>query len=445
MEITQVNSEQLEERIVIEDNAAKSPFVVKANYLIKKYGFAVSGKSPLAKVTDVGGWNSYNLLTRTKGKYSPEEFIRKYPQYANYDVVVVGTLGTHHVGYEEDGTEARRGDNVIFDIDAKGVLEEVEAKIGQLPYGYMVYSRPRTAPWKQHRYFRHTAYSIEAFTKWGIESAIEYKLKPEDRRPRELKVEGQWDLKGSGDGGYVVSAGTPREGGEAYTAKDPEAGIPDIPPALVDLLIQYDREQRRQRKKNSRPRNANGENVDENPKDPACRHILSRAKSYANLATRPDDIELLLKHQLEDWAPDGIELVKDPEWIDRIRRYAYKNDTGSSGWWYRPPEYRYRPEKKAAVVAKPVVAPGSTGVVVYGPPSTLKLRDALIAAIKKFDRDKAIPIAEVSKRLEAAIKDQGMKFDWRAQRNIVNRARDAAGWESKPGRHAVWTYTGVAE
>jgi hypothetical protein len=83
MEIKEVNWEQLEERyrIVIEDNTAKSPFVVKANYLIEKYGFAVSGKSPLNKITDVGGWNSYNLLTRTKGKYSPEEFISKYPQY----------------------------------------------------------------------------------------------------------------------------------------------------------------------------------------------------------------------------------------------------------------------------------------------------------------------------------------------------------------------------
>jgi len=365
VEVTQVNAEQLDERhhIVIEDNTAASSFVVKANYLIKTYGFAVSGKAPLAKVTDVGGWNSYNLLTRNKGKYSPEEFIRKYPQYANYDVVVVGTLGTHRVGYEEDGTEVRVGDIVIFDIDAEGVLEEVEAKIGPLSYGYMVYSRPKTARHKQHRYFRHTAYSIEAFTKWGNESAIEYKLKPGDRRARELKIEGRWDMKGSGAGGYVVSAGTLRENDEVYTSPDPEAPFPDIPPALVDLLIQYDREQRRQRKQNSRPRNANGEEVDENPKDPSCRHILSRAKSFALLATRPDDIELLLKHQLEDWAPGGRELVKDPEWIDRIHRYAYKNETGSSGWWYRPLEYRYRPEKKAAVVAKPVVAPGDGGPI----------------------------------------------------------------------------------
>ena len=104
-----------------------------------------------------------------------------------------------------------------------------------------------------------------------------------------------------------------------------------------------------------------------------------------------------------------------------------KNETGSSGWWYRPPEYRYRPEKKASVVAKPVVPPGSTGVIIYGPPSTSKLRDALIAAIKKFDRGEAIPIAEVRKRLEATLVDVGLKFNWRTQRNTVNRARDAAG------------------
>jgi hypothetical protein len=55
------------------------------------------------------------------------------------------------------------------------------------------------------------------------------------------------------------------------------------------------------------------------------------------------------------------------------------------------------------------------------------LRDALIAAIKKFDRGEAIPIAEVRKRLEATLVDVGLKFNWRTQRNTVNRARDAAG------------------
>jgi hypothetical protein len=414
---------------------ATSPFVQKANGLIKKYGFALSAKPPLAKMTDVRGWNSYNMLTRTKGAHSPEEFICKNPQYANYEVVVVGTLGMHRVGYEEDGTDVYVGNICIFDIDAQGVLEQIEAKIGPLPYGYTVYSRPQTAPWKQHRYFRHTAYSIEALTEWGIESAIEYKLKPDDHRARELSLEGRWDLKGSGKGGYVVSAGTPRENDEVYTCSDPKAPFPDIPPALVDLLIQYDREQRRQRKQNSRPRRTNDEEADENPKDRVRSHILSRAKSYANLATRPEDIELLLKHQIEDWAPDGPELVKDPEWIDRIRRYAHRNETGSSEWWYRPRAYRYRPEKKPTPTE-----PTGAGLILKTPPAAPKLMDALIAAIKVFNRDEAIPIAEVRKRLEAAMKDRVMKFDWRTQRNIVNKARDAAGWTSAAGRYAVWTH-----
>ncbi len=420
------------------------PFVIKANHLIRKYGFSVSGKLPLAKVTDVPGWNSYNMLTRTIGKWSPVEFIRKnlrkHPEYANYEVVVVGTLGEHWIGTEDDGSEVLRGNTVVLDIDAEGVLERIEAAIGPLPDGYMVRSRPKTARHKQHRYFRHVAKSIELLTKWGIESAIKYNLKPEDRRARELKVEGQWDLKGSGDGGYVVSAGTPREGEDVYTVEDPEAGFPDIPIALVELLIDEDRIQWEQRRGTKRPKKAETE---ENDKAPACRHILSRAKTFANAAVRPEDIELLLKHQLEDWAPDGLELVNAPEWIDRIHRYAYKNETGSSGWWYKPPEYRYRPKKKA-VVAKPAVAPaGSTGVFVYGPSRKLKL--ALVAAIMEFPRDRDIPITEVRERLVAAMKAQELPFDWRKNRNVVNRARDAARWTSTDGRYAVWTYTGVAE
>ena len=415
---------------------ATTPFVIKANFLIKKYGFTVSGKLPLAKMTDVPGWNSYNMLTRTIGKYSPVEFIRKYPQYANYEVVVVGTLGTHRIGDKNDGTEVREGDFCIFDIDAKGVLERIEDAIGPLPDGYMVYSRPKTAMWKQHRYYRHTAYSIEQFTKWGIESAIEYGLPAEDHRARELKVEGQWDLKGSGKGGYVVSAGTPREDDE-YTCPDPEAPFPDIPPALVDLLIEYDREQRQQRRQGTLQRKANGEEVEENPKDPARRHLNSRAKLFANAAVRPKDIELLLKHQLEDWAPDGIELAKDPEWIDRIHRYAYKNETGSSARWYKPPEYRWW-QKKAAVVAKTILGPGGRISTTSKP----KLMRALVAAINKFNRDEVIPSAEVQARLEAAMKEQGLPFDRSKQREVVRRARIEAGWESSDGRYPKWTYTG---
>jgi hypothetical protein len=419
---------------------ATTPFVRKANFLIKKYGFAVSGKPPLAKMTDVPGWNSYNMLTRTKGAHSPVEFIRKYPQYANYEVVVVGTIGRHFVGDEPDGTEVREGNTVIWDIDAEGVLERAEAAIGPLPEGYTVYSRPKTKQWKQHRYFRHNVESSELLTQWGIESAIEYELPAEDHRARELKVEGQWDLKGSGKGGYVVSAGTPREDDEEYTCPDPEAPIPEIPIALVKFLIEEDRQQRAQRRQDTPQRKANGEAVDENPKDPARRHLNSRAKSYANLATRPEDIELLLKHQLEDWAPEGHELVKDPEWIDRIHRYAYKNETGSSARWYKPPEYRWW-QKKAAVVAKTILGPGG---IISTRPSEPKLMRLLVAAINKFNRDEAVPSAEVQARLEAAMEDQGMRFNWQEQRELVRRARVEAGWTSGRGRYAVWTYTGVS-
>jgi hypothetical protein len=420
---------------------ATTPFVRKANFLIKKYGFAVSGKLPLAKMTDIPGWNSYNMLTCTVGKYSPVEFIRrnlkKHPEYANYEVVVVCTLGDHHIGFNEDGTEERVGDTVVLDIDAEGVLERIEAKIGRLPEGYTVRSRPNTAWHKQHRYFRHNAEGIELLTQWGIESAIKYNLKPEDRRGRELRIEGQWDLKGSGDGGYVVSADTPREGDEAYTAEDPEAKFPDLPIELVELLIEEDRIQWEQRRGTTRP---NKVETEESDKAPACRHLLSRARTFANAAVLPEEMEPLLKRQLVDWAPDGIELVKDPEWIDRIHRYAHKYPTGSSGWWYKPREYR-RMKKKPAVVAKTAISGPRKTISI--PPKEPHLVEPLRAVIAKFNRDEGIPITAVRERLAAAMRAQGLPFDWRKNRNVIIRARDAEGWMSTEGRYALWSYTGV--
>ncbi len=156
------------------------PFVTKANHLIRKYGFTVSGKPPLEKMTDVSGWNRYNRLYKLTGNHSPVEFIRKNlknrPWFAYYEVVVFCECRERIIGHnEDDGTEDRKMGLFVFDIDAKGVLEKVEGAIGPLPYGLTVQSRPKSAP----------------------------------------RIEGQWDAKGSGAGGYVVSGDTPREGDEA--------------------------------------------------------------------------------------------------------------------------------------------------------------------------------------------------------------------------------------
>jgi len=408
------------------DSASESPFVRKANYLIRKYGFTVSGKPALAKMTDVDGWSRYNRLYNLKGNHSPVEFIRKNlekrPRFADYEVVVFCECKNRLIGHEEDGTEVRKMGLLVFDADAKGVIEEVEAAIGPLPYGLTVQTRPKSAPWKQHRYFWHDFYSIEQFTMRGIESATREK----DRRAREIRVEGRWDAKGSGAGGYVVSGDTPRDGDEMYTYVDPEAPIPTIPHALVDWIIERDRENRGQSKTNGMKVNANIATS-----EAVRRHILSRAKSFANLGARPEMIELLLKHQLEDFAPnnesfDTKAALADPKWQERIHRYAYKNPPGNADWFYRSVDRQIT-----------VGRPATSSPLLLTVPTSNTLTDALLTAITKFQRTEEIPVAKVRRRLEAAMAKEGT-FDWRKHKTIINRARSKAGWATTGGRYAKW-------
>jgi hypothetical protein len=423
-----------------EKPGTKSTFVTKANHFITKHHFAVCAIPPGGKVSDVIGWSSFNLLTRAKGNYSPEKFIQKYPQFAHYEVGIFGSCGMHWMGHDEHGNEILEGNICILDIDAQGVLETIEEEAGPLPYGYTVYSRPKTAPWKQHHYFRHTKHSIEQFTKLGIESA----KKSRDRRARELRHPGQWDLKGSGDkGGYVVAAGTPREGEEAYTCFDDEAPVPDFPDWLVDWFCADVRTQRLEERRQTRL--AGG--AEEEPKDPVRRHVNSRAKSFALLGVRPEDIELLLKHQVEDFSPDGEVLVTDPEWLERLHKAAFKEETGNADWFYKPPNYRVR-LKTAASHFSPVAGTGvrsvqgatAKGVIVTG--GSLRLTTALTAVIKDFPRDKALPAAQVRERLEAATAKQRIPFDWVKQRGLVGIARANADWTTSRGRYANWSYRG---
>lgn len=327
------------------------------------------------------------------------------------------------MGHEEDGTEVRKMGLLVFDADALGVIEQVEADIGKLPYGLTVLTRPKTARHKQHRYFWHDSYSVEQFTLRGIESATRKK----DRRAREIRVEGQWDAKGSGAGGYVVSGDTPREGDEMYTYVDPEAPIPTVPHALVDWIIERDRKNRGQRKTDGMKVKASI-----TASEAVRRHILSRARSFALLGTRPDDIELLLTHQIEDFAPkdesfDAKALLADPTWQERIHKYAYKNPTGNADSFY---------ESMGRQIT--VGTPASSAPLVLTVPTSNTLTDALIVAIKKFRRTEEMPVARVRKQLEAAMAKKVIAFDWRKHKTIVKRARDEAGWATTAGRYAKW-------
>ena len=58
------------------------------------------------------------------------------------------------------------GSVFVWDIDKEGVTERMQRETGEsLPETYIVQSRPETAPYKRHVYFRQTEYFASQFQK----------------------------------------------------------------------------------------------------------------------------------------------------------------------------------------------------------------------------------------------------------------------------------------
>jgi hypothetical protein len=90
-------------------------------------------------------WNKHPLSTETEIRTAAKE----------YPMCEVGVV-----------LKRRVGEPFAIDIDVTGVIERMERETGQtLPATYTVLSRPVTAPYKRHVFFRHTDYSYGVFSK----------------------------------------------------------------------------------------------------------------------------------------------------------------------------------------------------------------------------------------------------------------------------------------
>src|SRR5580658_2884336 len=90
-------------------------------------------------------WNRHPLTTETEIRTAAKE-------YPTCDVGLVLKRRVH--------------EPFAIDIDVPGVIERMEHETGEaLPATYTVLSRPVTAPYKRHIFFRHTHYSYGAFCK----------------------------------------------------------------------------------------------------------------------------------------------------------------------------------------------------------------------------------------------------------------------------------------
>src|SRR5712692_1237785 len=196
------------------------------------------------------------------------------------------------------GIVGRRGvGNLAFlDIDSEGTLERIETVTGhKLPESYAVQSRPQSAPWKRHVYFRQTAYSVQKFDK---EIHIADLSKPDEHG----KYPSLFDMKGVGAGGFVVAAGSVRDTGEIYldNGNVPVAPIPDW---LVDWVLkerdQYRSESAKLREKvkaqlATAVQAKQAGNSAPVPREHVRTAIKSRVGTFARLGVRRKTIERLV-------------------------------------------------------------------------------------------------------------------------------------------------------
>ncbi len=176
-------------------------------------GFTVWPVKPEPEKTGEFGWN-------TQAYYADEIvhrcLARKFP---NHNAAVISKRGI--------------GNLMFLDIDSPGVLERIEQETGQKISGitFSVCSRPQSAPYKRHFYFRQTARSV----KWKTENNVRdiSKWAP-DKNGNSIHPT-LFDVKGVGGGGYVVAAGSVRANGEVYTVID-DLPVIDVPDWLVDWL-----------------------------------------------------------------------------------------------------------------------------------------------------------------------------------------------------------------
>src|ERR1035437_5747497 len=107
-------------------------------------GFKVTPVHPLEKRAVLHNWNR-NPTTTLSG------VLQHAKDFPTHNVGVVGRRGI--------------GNHCFLDIDADGMVERIEEPGRKMPLTYTVCSRPQTAPWKRHYYFKQTSYSVTRLRK----------------------------------------------------------------------------------------------------------------------------------------------------------------------------------------------------------------------------------------------------------------------------------------
>jgi hypothetical protein len=379
-------------------------------------GFKVTPVSPAEKRGVLPQWNRHPSTKLS-------EIIQHTKDYPDYNVGVVGRRGI--------------GNDMFIDIDADGVLEQIERETGQkMPLTFTVASRPQSAPWKRHYYFKQTEYSVKAFrTETNVKDLSVLK---DGKHPT------RYDLKGVGGGGLVVGAGSVRADGEVYAVISDGPVIP-VPDWLVDWLCQdihkYKSELAKARAEQSAKVKAaqldaarTGTAVVKHDvsEDGIHDFLSSRAGSLASLGTRRSSIERMLAEQSEDFCDSGKTFADSASGKAKFHQLAFnpRLRIGNASFFRR---------LKPTIVGETIIMPP------HIPTQKERRLNLMVETLHGFPQ--TLPAREGYTRLETALAGMGFVLNRKHSRHRmrVAEALKAAGFAvERAGGKTMWTRSGAA-
>jgi hypothetical protein len=375
-------------------------------------GFKVTPVHPLEKRGVLHNWNKNPTTTLS-------EVLQHAKDFANYNVGVVGRRGV--------------GNYCFLDIDADRVTERIEEEAHEkMPLTYTVCSRPQSARWKRHFYFKQTSYSYSRLKKEANRKDVTKWVTSENTGVPMHPTE--YDLKGVGGGGLVVAAGSVRKDGETYTVIN-DVPVLDIPKWLVDWLVEdlskYQSacaKERRDRavsvaaipaeQQAARKKMGDGSAFDISESD-IFTFLNWRACQFAKMGTQGKLLERVLTQQVEKFCAGGKKFVES----ESGRRQIHKAATNKQLKFGNASFFNQLGEKNRAAYSE-----GSCGLTIFSKPTRKGL---MVAAMSKFPD----PIAAEDgyERLKKALARKGFKLDskTKAGQKAVQEARKAAGFHTE--------------
>jgi Bifunctional DNA primase/polymerase, N-terminal len=372
-------------------------------------GFRITPVHPLEKRGVLYNWNRQPTTTLS-------EVLQHAKDFPNHNVGIVGRRGV--------------GNHCFLDIDADGVVERIEQETGQkMPVTYTVCSRPQTAPWKKHFYFRQTAYSISRLRKEANRKDTTKQVISDNGTPVHPS---EYDLKGVGGGGLVVGAGSVRKDGEIYTVLN-DVPVLDIPTWLVDWLVEDLSKYRsacskeryeRAMKVAAMPeevRTVRQEQGDESAFDISESDIYEflnwRAFQFAAMGTEGKLLEKVLFQQVEKFCAGGKKFLQSDGGKRQIHKAAFNKrlKVGNASFFNRLGQ-----KKKAAL--------GGGLKLSAGPPTRKGL---MVAAMRSFPE--SVTSEDGYHRLQTALAGTGFTVDrkTKAGQKAVQEARKVAGFHAE--------------